>query len=317
MRAGGRSAIVTDVAERYAAGSGTIDGMTDGLPAGRLRNSRASALVSLHAAVALFGFAGLFGKWIDLPPAAIVLGRTVVAAIALGATLALRRQFRGGLDWRLGVNGTLLALHWVAFFQAIQTAGVAIGLLGFATFPAFVLILEWIFLRRRTQFGDWLLVGITILGLVLIVPEFRLSNSVLQGVLWGALAGATFALLAVGNRALTSLRNADEIAFWQNAVAATCLLPALPLLRVTPSLRDLGLILLLGLICTAVAHTLFIRSLRVLSAHTASVVATMEPVYGIALAALLLGERPTTATLTGGAIIVGAALWATLSAPRT
>ena len=74
---------------------------------------------------------------------------------------------------------------------------------------------------------------------------------------------------------------------------------------------------MLGVICTALAHTLFIRSLRVLSAHTASVVATMEPVYGIALAVLLLGERPNTATLTGGAIIVGAALWATLRAPQT
>ena len=88
--------------------------------------------------MALFGFAGLFGKWIDLPPSAIVLGRTVVAAVALGTILALRRQFRGRLDWRLGLNGALLAVHWVAFFQAIQTAGVAIGLLGFATFPVFV-----------------------------------------------------------------------------------------------------------------------------------------------------------------------------------
>ena len=41
------------------------------------------ALVSLHVAALLFGFAGLFGKWLVLPPAAIVLGRTAVAAVAL------------------------------------------------------------------------------------------------------------------------------------------------------------------------------------------------------------------------------------------
>ena len=291
--------------------------MTDGLHTAQSPHSRASALVSLHAAVALFGFAGLFGKWIDLPPSAIVLGRTVVAAVALGTTLALRRQFRGSLDWRLGLNGALLAVHWLAFFQAIQTAGVAIGLLGFATFPAFVLMLEWMFLRRPTRFSEWFLVALTTLGLVLIVPEFRLSNSVMQGVLWGALAGATFALLAVCNRALMSRRDAGEIAFWQNACAAICLLPTLLLVPTPPSPRDLGLILVLGVICTALAHTLFIRSLRVLSAHTASVVATMEPVYGIALAVLLLGERPNMATLTGGALIVGAALWATLRGPQT
>jgi drug/metabolite transporter (DMT)-like permease len=56
---------------------------------------------------------------------------------------------------------------------------------------------------------------------------------------------------------------------------------------------------------------LFIRSLRLVSAHTASVVVALEPVYGIALAFALLGERPDGRTLVGAAVIIGAALWAT------
>jgi drug/metabolite transporter (DMT)-like permease len=47
------------------------------------------------------------------------------------------------------------------------------------------------------------------------------------------------------------------------------------------------------------------------SAHTASVVAALEPVYGIALAALLLDEVPSPRTLAGALLIVGAALVAT------
>jgi drug/metabolite transporter (DMT)-like permease len=275
------------------------------------------ALLSLHAAVALFGFAGLFGKWIALSPTTIVLGRTVVAAAALGMMLAIRGQPRGRFEWRLGVNGAVLAVHWVAFFQAIQIAGVAVGLLGFATFPVFVLLLEWIFLRRRTQPGEWVLAVVAMAGLMLIVPDFQLSNKVVQGILWGVLAGATFALLAVCNRALASRRQPAAIAFWQNACAAVCLFPVAVLVPAVLTLRDLGLILVLGVVCTALAHTLFIRSLRTLSAHTASVVATLEPVYGIALAAVLLGEIPNAATLIGGVIIVGATLRATLSAPQT
>ena len=291
--------------------------MNEDAPNARAPRSRTAALVSLHAAVALFGFAGLFGKWIALPPVTIVLGRTAVAAIALGALLALRGQGYGRYEWRLAASGALLAAHWVAFFQSIQIAGVAIGLLGFATFPVFVLLLEWVFLRRRTHAVDWVLALIVTLGLVLLLPDFQLSNKVVQGVLWGVLAGATFALLTVCNRVYASRREAGEIAFWQNAFAAVCLLPVLVLNRAIPAPRDLGLILVLGLACTALAHTLFIRSLRALSAHTASVVATMEPVYGIALAAVLLGEFPNTATLVGGVIIVAAALWTTASAPRT
>jgi drug/metabolite transporter (DMT)-like permease len=44
------------------------------------------------------------------------------------------------------------------------------------------------------------------------------------------------------------------------------------------------------------------------------VVTTLEPVYGIALAFLLLGETPDARTLAGAVLIVGAALWATRAA---
>jgi drug/metabolite transporter (DMT)-like permease len=295
--------------------------MREGAPGQSAPNSRTSALLSLHTAVALFGFAGLFGKWIALSPASIVLGRTAVAAVALGCILAWRKRLRGGFEWRLGVGGALLAAHWVAFFQSIQLASVAIGLLGFATFPVFVLLLEWAFLRRRARPGDWALAAMAVLGLILIVPDFRLSNGVVQGLLWGVVAGATFALLAVCNRSLATRRDPAEIAFWQNACAAGCtavfILPAIMLLPTAVSPRDVGLILILGLACTALAHTLFIRSLGGLSAHTASVVVALEPVYGIALAAGLLGEVPNPATIAGGVLIVGAAVWASLNAPQT
>ncbi len=65
---------------------------------------------------------------------------------------------------------------------------------------------------------------------------------------------------------------------------------------------------MLGAICTALAHTLFIASLARLSAHTASVVTALESVYGIALAAVLLGEIPDARTCFGAALLVGAAI---------
>ena len=80
-----------------------------------------AALTALHVAVALFGFAGLFGKWLALSPVAIVLGRTLIAAVAL---YILRRRVarRVPFDVRLVANGVVLALHWVSFFAAIQVS---------------------------------------------------------------------------------------------------------------------------------------------------------------------------------------------------
>ena len=89
---------------------------------------RARSLAALHLAVVLFGFAGLFGKWLALPPVTIVFGRTLVASVALAVLLGLTREPGAStgrhVDWRLAANGAVLALHWVAFFQAIQTASV-------------------------------------------------------------------------------------------------------------------------------------------------------------------------------------------------
>ena len=111
--------------------------------------TRARALGAVHAAVLLFGFAGLFGRWLDLSPVAIVLGRSAIAACALAVVRWQVGRDRLPFDLRLVANGAVLALHWIAFFAAIQAAGVAIGLLGFSSFPLFVLILERAMLGRR------------------------------------------------------------------------------------------------------------------------------------------------------------------------
>ena len=278
---------------------------------------RLRALGALHAAALLFGFAGLFGKWLVLPPLVIVFGRTVVAAVALALLARLRRERGPSLDrfdWRLAAGGAVLALHWVAFFQAVQTASVAVGLLGFASFPLFVLLLEAVMRERPLRIAEWTTVACVTAGLVLVVPEFRLQNPIVRGLLWGLGSGFSFALLAIGNRALTGRHAANTIAFWQNGCAAIFLLPLVAFAGAAPNARDVALLLVLGLACTALAHTLFIASLRELSAHTASVVAALEPVYGIALAFLFLGETPTARMRAGAALIVGAALFATRGA---
>ena len=272
--------------------------------------THSSALVTLHLAVILFGFAGLFGKWVALAPATIVFGRSFVATMALAALLRLLHEPRGRFQWRLMANGAILALHWLAFFQAIQLSSVAIGLLGYASFPLFVLALETALLRRPLHAGEWATAALVTIGLLLIVPELKLENKIVQGLLWALLSGFTFALLAVGNRALVAQHSAGEIALWQNGCAALCLLPIVVFERSVPAARDVGLLVLLGVVCTALAHTLFIRSMRALSAHGASVVAALEPVYGIALAFLLLHEAPEPRTLAGAVLIVAAAILA-------
>jgi drug/metabolite transporter (DMT)-like permease len=269
---------------------------------------RGPALFALHVAVGLFGFAALFGKWVALSPVAIVLGRTVVAAATLALVASVRRQRLGQPERGLLVNGPLLALHWVSFFAAVQVASVAIALLGYASFPVVVLLLER---GRRASRGEYATALLAALGIAMLAAQLSWSGAGLRGLALALVSAVTFALLVVRNRRLVAERSAARIAMWQNLAAAACLLPIVAIAdrpAAWPTAQDVVLLVVLGIVCTGLAHTLFIASMRRVSAHSASVVASLEPVYGIALAAWLLGQMPDGRTMAGGTLIVVAAL---------
>lgn len=276
--------------------------------------STQGALAALHLAVALFGFAGLFGKWIDWDPVAIVLGRTSVAAVALAIVVRVRKGGIARPTWAVVPNGVILAVHWVAFFAAIQVSTVAIGLLGYASFPMFVPFLERAMLGLPIRRGETAGAALVALGLALLVPEFTWASHTVRGLAWGILSGFTFALLTVRTRKLSPTRWSSEMALWQNTFAAVCVAPVVLWqggLGGEVTAQVLLLVVVLGVFCTALAHALYTASLARLPASTVSVVAALEPVYGILLALLLLHEIPGTRTIAGAALLVAAAAVAT------
>lgn len=268
-----------------------------------------TALGALHIGALMFGLTGVFGKLAAASAAVIVLGRAGFAVIALAGFAALSRRTRWYSltlkDARsLLISGGLLAAHWMSFFVAVKVAGVAIATLGFASFPAFTVLLEGLIFRERIRFNEGVLVMLVSVGLVLVTPSFDLASQATEGLLWAIASGLTFSLLSLNNRANAGRVPAVQAAMWQNAVVALCLLPfAAPQLS---SVRPLDWLWigLLGVLCTGVAHSLFVASLAVIKARTAAVVFALEPVYGITLAWLLFHETPTLRMLLGGALII-------------
>ena len=274
-------------------------------------------LTQVHAAVFLFGLSGLLGKMIVAPPQVIVFGRAALAALALGVFVLGRKPGTAEARSARGVmflfgSGALLAGHWWAFFQAIQVSTVALALLTFATFPLFVTFLEPVFFGERLRAREVAAALAVTAGLVLVVPSFDFATRSAQGAAWGVLSGLTFAVLVVLNRKFAQQMPPVTIAAGQNGVAALVLLPWIGMAPPTLSGRDAGLILVLGLLCTALAHWMFIRGLAVVKAQTAAVLAALESVYGILLALLFLREVPSARMMAGGAIILAATAWVSL-----
>ena len=285
-------------------------------PSGRRsRLDNRKSLLEIHFATFLFGLAGLFGKWIALSPFLIVLGRVAFASLILGIVLrAARLSLRPILRRRgalLAVLGAVLAGHWAAFFQSIQVSSVAVGLLSCYSFPAFTVVLEPLISKEKLDKRNLFLAALCLVGVFLIVPRLDLSNRVYQGVLWGLLAGVSFAVLTLFNRRLAQEHSSLGLAFLEDLFAALFLLPCLVFVPARPSGRDLALLAVLGVFCTALSHTLFIQGMKRIRAQTASIISSLEPVYGILLALFLLKEVPAVRTLLGGALILTAVLFVT------
>ncbi|MBW2611656.1 MAG: EamA family transporter [Deltaproteobacteria bacterium] len=263
----------------------------------------------------LFGVAGLFGKLIHLSPSMIVFGRTLFAGIALAIVLPmLKTEFRiKRKSDLLGFfcMGAILAVHWMAFFHSIQISTVAIGLLTYSSFPIFVTFLEPFFWGEKVRAFDILISVVVFLGLVLVIPEFDLSNNLTLGVFWGVFSGFTFAVLSILNRRYVADYSALTIALYQNAVACLILLPFVRHSVLSLTSSEWSHLVLLGVMFTALSYTLFIRGMLVVKAQLASVIACLEPVYGILIALAVLHEIPSSREIFGGVVIIGAIVYAT------
>ncbi len=279
-------------------------------------NPKHNSMISIHVAVFFFGLAGLFGKLVALPATLIVLGRVIFASLALAVVLVAQRRGlrlqarRDGMVMVL--MGLVLAIHWITFFQAIKVSTVTIGLLTFSTFPVFVAFMEPYFFNERLRRSDVMVALAALAGVALVIPRFEFANQIMQGVLWGIASGFTFAVLSILNRKFARHYSSLVIAFYQDLVAAVVLLPLVSVYDVRWELKDILLLVFLGVVCTGFAHSLFIRSMASIKARTASVVACLEPVYGILVAAFLLNEIPDMRVIAGGGIILSAAAYVSI-----
>ena len=281
---------------------------------------RTRNLVEIHLSVVLFGLTGLFGKFISLPAPHIVLGRVFFASVSMGLYFLFRKKevrLARGADYAaMAAVGAVLALHWTAFYLSVKLSTVAIGVLTFAAYPIFVTFLEPFFFREKLRGADVLAAFVMFGGVLLVVPRLDAGPGMTAGMIWGMVGSVSYAVMSLLNRKFVSRYEGSVVAFYEQGTAALLMLPILLFDRPHASALDWALLAVLGVVLTGVAHSLFISGMRSVRAQTAGVIASLESVYGIASAALLIGEFPTLRELAGGAVILGTAFVSTLRSSR-
>lgn len=269
-------------------------------------------IISLHIAVMLFGLAGVIGKFVNVPAILVTFGRVFFSSIFLLIIILIKKD-----NWKLKkrdysyviVAGIILAIHWFTFLQAIQIATVAIGTITFATFPIFVTFLEPLIYHEKLEIKNVTMAIIMFTGVLITVPEFSLANQMTLGIVVGMISAFSYAILCLFNRYLSLNYSGTIICLYEQGVATIILFPTIFFVTTTINSLDLGAIIFLGIVCTAIAHSIYVNSLKKIKVQTASIISSMESVYSIIFAFLLLNEMMAFKELLGGLIIIGVAIY--------
>jgi len=285
------------------------------------------SLVLLHLSVLLFGGTALFSHLLPWSALDITFFRCVVAVMTLLIIIKLQGDkllLASLADYKMAlILGVTVGLHWVTYFYAMQLAGVAVGMLSFFCYPLVTVFLEPLFNKTKPHPRDILCAITVFIGLFLLIPELSLENDTTLGVMVGIGSGFLFALRNVLHKQYFSHYKGTQAMFYQTLVVAVMLVSFVDFnpfdmsgLWTNQGIGELGLLLILGAVFTAAPHAFLAQCFSQLSAKTAGLISCLQPLYGAALAALVLGQWPSANVYIGGSLIVTAAVLETILVTR-
>ncbi|MFD2742622.1 MULTISPECIES: DMT family transporter [Sphingobacterium] len=264
----------------------------------------------LHFTVLIWGFTGVLGELISVSALHLVWYRVLIAAIALFVYLVWSKKslivpLKQVLQF-LGV-GLVVGLHWVLFFHSIKISTVSVTLVSLSSVTLFTAVLEPLINRKRIEMSDVLIGLLIILGIYLI---FKFEFQYFWGIVLGLIAALCASIFGIYNARMVKTADPTIISFYEmiGAVLGVSILlgisggfDAQMLLHQT----DIVYLLVLGVLCTAVAYVLAVSVMREVSAFTVALATNLEPVYGIMLALLLFGQKEAMSTgFYAGAVLV-------------
>lgn len=258
------------------------------------------AYVELHIAVLLYGLTAVLGEMLSLSALPLVWWRVGLASLCFIPLvwLARRKRFAPSRStyFALAGIGCIIALHWITFYGAIKLANASVALICFACTSLLTSLIEPILLKKRF---DWLDIG---LG-ALVIPGMTLIIGIVEpryylGIGVGLLSALLAAIFSTLNKRYVEQVQPVDMSAIQMSAAFVFISIGWPILQrfdmghpsFWPIESDWIPLAILVLGCTVFAYVLTMRSLRHISAFSSNLAISLEPVYGILLAALLLKQ---------------------------
>jgi DME family drug/metabolite transporter len=304
--------------------------------AGRPRGGSLGAVLIVVAAIC-FGTLGPLSRFAEqagVGALGLVTWRSAVGAACMGLFLLVRRGVGRGSTfslrnlptsdrWVLVAAAASNAILNLAVFAAFLRISIALALLVFYLYPAYVAVASALWFGDRLDRTRWLALGVSLSGVVLVVAGAGdLGELDLIGIGLAFVAGVmqTFYMLAARHW-LAHVPGPQTAALTMGGAAFFYLLIALgagetaAIAQPLASANGLWPVLLAGTVGAGIPTVSYIVGIRLMGAPRAAILATLEPVVGVGLAALLLREQPGVLQLVGGIFIIAAAVLLQVGGP--
>ena len=282
---------------------------------------RLRGYAEIGGASLILGTSGALLQISTMPASLLLVLRMALAGLVLGPffllTGGVAEVRRSGRFWRLVLIGCTVACELLFYFASIRLANVAIGIALEYMAPVYIaLVAPWVLHTRRER-SDMIAVAIAAVGMVLIVlPSLTLAGSrnLVPGVACGIAAGAFYAATLLLVKGVgRSIRGSTFTLFY--CVCTVVLITPLAAWQTVAghyrlTWSDIGIVVVMGLVYTALCFSLFTDGLRFVAVEHAGILGYLEPVTAPLWALLLVGEHPPLWTWLGGALIIGAGIFA-------
>jgi drug/metabolite transporter (DMT)-like permease len=262
-----------------------------------IRGAAAGRLLIVTTAL-LWSLAGVFIKFLDLPPLTIVFYRSVFAALVF--TPFLRRK-----DWRIDRPILISVISYTAAISAfvsankLTTAANAIVLQ--YTAPLFVFLFSGLVLGEKISRLNGFTLAASMIGVAIIFLGSA-GQPDMAGVLLALLSGVLFAAYMINLRKTQAV--SPVYLTWINNLVCALLLLLVVKSQLGLTSTQLGIVAVMGAVQLGLPYFLFSKGLQTVPLQEASLIALIEPVLNPLWVALTVGEIPSFATLAGGGLIV-------------
>lgn len=271
--------------------------------------SKSSAsYISIVCAAIIWGSAGSFIKYLNLPPSTITFLRLVVPVIILIpylSTKGLSLKPSKKMLTASALNGIRMFLYAVGFTYA-SIGGAVIMLY---TWPLFVSIFAIPMAKEPLDLRSSYLLAAAFIGIVLVYSEANISFSDnnfigLSAILLNSIIYA-FITLMFKNELAT--RSQFQVVYFQNLAGAVMFLPFFLLNRPFPTLHQFTIGSIYAFLVGIISFSLFFYALKHLRMVKAASLSYIEVISAIFFAYIIFAEPLTWNKLIGAVFILGAA----------